>query len=54
MPIFEYHGLNKQGKNLRGTIDADNLRTARARLKKDGIYVIDLKDKTKSAKAGVI
>ncbi len=50
MPIFEYHGLNKQGKNLRGTIDADNLRTARARLKKDGIYVIDLKDKTKSAK----
>lgn len=50
MPIFEYHGLNKQGKNLRGTIDADNLRTARARLKKDGIYVIDLKDKTKNIK----
>jgi general secretion pathway protein F len=50
MPLFEYHGLNKQGKNVRGTIDADNLRTARVKLKKDGIYVIDLKDKTKTTK----
>lgn len=50
MPIFEYHGLNAQGKNVRGTIDADNVRVARARLKKDGIYVIDVKDKTKVAK----
>lgn len=50
MPLFEYHGLNKQGKNVRGTIDADNSRTARVKLKKDGIYVIELKDKTKVAK----
>jgi general secretion pathway protein F len=50
MPVFEYHGLNKTGKNVRGTLDADNLRSARARLKKDGIYVIDLKDKTKVVK----
>ncbi len=47
MPIFEYRGLNQAGKNLRGTIDAENLRTARSKLKKDGIFVVDLKDKGK-------
>lgn len=47
MPIFEYRGMNQSGKNLRGTIDAENLRMARARLKKDGIFVVDLKDKGK-------
>ena len=50
MPLFEYHGLNRQGKNIRGTIDADNVRSARTKLKKEGVYVIDLKDKTKVVK----
>lgn len=50
MPLFEYKGLNKSGKNVRGSVDADNSRSARARLKKDGIYVVDLKDKSKAAK----
>lgn len=49
MPLFEYKGLNKAGKNLRGTLDAENIRTARAKLKKDGIFVVDLKDKSRSA-----
>lgn len=52
MPIFEYRGLTKDGKNTKGTVDADNQRAARARLKKDGIFVVDLKDKKKSADAG--
>ncbi len=47
MPIFEYRGLTKAGKNIRNTIDAENLRTARAKLKKDGIFVVELKDKGK-------
>jgi general secretion pathway protein F len=49
MPVFEYRGLNQAGKNVKGSIDIDNARSARARLKKDGIYVIDLKDKGKAA-----
>jgi general secretion pathway protein F len=54
MPVFEYKGLTPQGKNVKGTIDSENLRTARARLKKDGVFVIDLKNKkeTKKRKAG--
>jgi len=50
VPVYEYKGLDRAGKNKRGTIDADNSRTAKTRLKKDGIYVIELKDKTKSSK----
>ncbi|MCB0391845.1 MAG: type II secretion system inner membrane protein GspF [Bdellovibrionales bacterium] len=50
MAIFEYKGLNKQGKNIKGTIDAENIRVARAKLKKDRIYIIDIKDKTKAAR----
>lgn len=50
MPVFEYKGLNKAGKNIRGTVDADNSRNARIKLKRDGIFVSSLKDKTKSSK----
>ncbi|MFN7824832.1 MAG: type II secretion system inner membrane protein GspF [Pseudobdellovibrionaceae bacterium] len=52
MPIFEYRGLTKDGKNTKGVIDADNLRTAKLKLKKDGIFVVDLKDKKKSQGTG--
>ncbi len=50
MAIFEYKGLNKQGKNIKGVVDADSLRSARAKLKKDKIYVIDIKDKSKASR----
>lgn len=47
MPVFEYKGLTANGKNVKGVIDVDNIRTARMRLKKEGIFVVDLKDKKK-------
>lgn len=47
MPIFEYKGLLKNGKNTRGIIDSENLRAARLKLKKDGIFVTEIKDKKK-------
>jgi general secretion pathway protein F len=50
MPLFEYRGLNATGKNIKGTLDAENSRVARARLKKDGIFVVDIKDKTRAEK----
>ncbi len=49
MPLYEYKGLNKAGKNIKGVLDAENVRAARTKLKKDGIYVVDLRDKTKAA-----
>lgn len=50
MPIYEYRGLNKTGKKVKGTVDADNIRTARIKLKKEGVFVQDLADKTKRQK----
>lgn len=49
MPLFEYKGISKQGKNIgRSYIDAENMKAARAKLKKDGIFVTDIRDKKKS------
>lgn len=52
MPLFEYRGHNRQGKNVRGMIDAENLRAARMRLKKDNIFIVDIKDKKKNTQSG--
>lgn len=51
MPVFEYKGLNQAGKNVRGSVDADNARMARTKLKKDGVFVTEIRDKTKAAQA---
>jgi general secretion pathway protein F len=50
MPVFDYKGLSASGKTIRGTIDSENARNARAKLKRDGIYVVDLTDKTRVSK----
>lgn len=51
MPLFEYKGITPGGKTVRATIDADNARNARAKLKKEGIYVVELRDKAKAKQA---
>ncbi len=48
MPLFEYKGVDRQGRNSRGTFDAENMRAAKAKLKKDGIFVSQIKDKKKA------
>lgn len=48
MPIFEYKGLTRDGKNVKGIVDAENLRAARAKLKKDQVYVVQINDKKKA------
>lgn len=49
MPIFEYRGIRKNGSETRGFLDADNVRNARLKLKKDGIFVTEIRDKKKAA-----
>jgi general secretion pathway protein F len=43
MPVYEYKGVNRTGKNVK-----DSQRTARLKLKKEGIYVMTLADKMKA------
>lgn len=52
MAIYEYKGFNKQGKSVKGQVDSDSQRNARLKLKKDGIFVSEIKDKSKSSVGG--
>ncbi|MBI3805072.1 MAG: type II secretion system inner membrane protein GspF [Nitrospirae bacterium] len=42
MAIYEYKGLDLQGKNKAGVVDADNPRMARAKLRKSGIFPVEI------------
>lgn len=44
MPVFAYKGLASNGKQISGVQDADNLRTLRAQLRRDGIYLTEAKE----------
>ncbi|HJO23269.1 MAG: type II secretion system inner membrane protein GspF [Myxococcota bacterium] len=44
MPVYAYKGVDTGGKTLRGHLDAENPRTARSRLKRDGIFVTDFQE----------
>lgn len=37
MPVFEYKGYNQTGKKVGGVIDADNVKSARVKLRRQGI-----------------
>lgn len=49
MPIFEYKGTTRDGKNTKGVVDAENMRAARLKLKKDGVFVSSIEDKKRQA-----
>ncbi len=42
MPVYTYRGANTAGRTQRGFVDAENLRAARAKLRRDGIFVTEL------------
>lgn len=42
MPVFEYTGLNEAGKEIRGLREADNPRSLRQVLRRDGIFLTDV------------
>ena len=44
MPIFEYKAIDAQNKTKKGLIDADTPRDARLKLKKDRLYVTDIRE----------
>jgi len=44
MAIYEYRGLNRKGKNIKGIIDAPSGEAAREKLRSQGIYLEQLKD----------
>ena len=46
MPVFEYEALNGSGKAIRGIIDAESARTARTKLKTQGVYPTEIREES--------
>ncbi len=44
MPVYEYKGVSAQGKKVSGVLDGENLKAIKARLKKDGIVVLEIQE----------
>ena len=53
MPIFEYKAINSDNRVKKGIIDADTPRDARLKLKKDALFVTDIKESRSKKKAAV-
>jgi len=52
LPVFEYHGIDTRGKNVRGIIDADTPRLARAKLKKSGVFPTEIQETMAERRGG--
>lgn len=52
MPVFAYKGIDSAGKKSSGVIDADNLKSARVKLRRMGVFPTDLASKGGAAKGG--
>ncbi|MCB0310195.1 MAG: type II secretion system inner membrane protein GspF [Bdellovibrionales bacterium] len=44
MPVYEYTALSDRGKSLKGSIDADNVRAARQKLRAKGVFPTDIRE----------
>lgn len=51
-PIFDYKTLDTSGKNVKGLIEAETAKAARAKLKKSGLVVIEIHEKTTTKNSG--
>src|ERR1700694_3056437 len=43
MPVFEYSGLTEAGKNVRGLRDAESSKALRVLLRKDGVFITEVR-----------
>ncbi|MBC7386805.1 MAG: type II secretion system F family protein, partial [Cryobacterium sp.] len=52
MPVFDYKAYGAGGKSVRGIVDSENVKAARLKLKKQGLTVVEIGEKSSSGKAG--
>lgn len=51
MPVFAYKGVTQAGRATRGFVDADSARAARAKLKRDGVFLTEITESASPAAA---
>ena len=54
MAVFEYKGLDATGRNVKGIVDADNSKVARAKLRKMGVFPTDVWEEAMRTESAVI
>jgi general secretion pathway protein F len=50
MPVFEYVALNPNGKQIKGSVDADSVRSARQKLRSQNVFPTDIKESAQASK----
>lgn len=53
MPIYEYKAISAAGKPAKGSVNAPNPTEAKARLKKDGLYITEIRESSATEAASV-
>ncbi|HLF86129.1 MAG TPA: type II secretion system inner membrane protein GspF [Nitrospiria bacterium] len=53
MAVFQYKGLTHEGKDINGIIDADTSKVARSKLRKSGIFAVEVTPGSESGTARV-
>ncbi|MCH8890839.1 MAG: hypothetical protein IH827_07165 [Myxococcales bacterium] len=54
MPVYAFKGVNAAGKSINGLLDAETSRSARGRLRKDGVYPTELIEQSGTTSVKVI
>lgn len=52
MPLFEYTGTDRIGTAVRATVDADSIKTAKQKVKKSGIVLLSIEEKSNAKASG--
>ena len=52
MPVFEYKGLTTEGKDARGFMDAENLQGAKIKLRRSGVFPVEITEETSKKAEG--
>lgn len=51
MPLFEYTGTDRIGSAVRSTVDADSLKSAKQKVKKSGVVLLSIHEKSSAKKS---
>jgi general secretion pathway protein F len=52
LPLYAYKGMTTAGKSTKGTLSAENLAAARARMRQEGIFLTDINETQQAARRG--
>ncbi len=54
MPVFAYRGLSPEGRNVAGVVDADSARSARGKLRANGIFPTEITEESAAPRTSAL